>query len=118
MIRVGDVVAKYVVDSLGVDTCFAVTGAGIMHLTDALACEGRLKTIFPHHEQTSSMAVDAYSRYTGKIGVAFFSTGPASTNAITGLAGCWQDSVASLVLSLKSNNKKSKSSHQCREDSP
>ena len=38
MIRVGDVVAKYVVDSLGVDTCFAVTGAGIMHLTDALAC--------------------------------------------------------------------------------
>ena len=99
MIRVGDVVAKYVVDSLGVDTCFAVTGAGIMHLTDALACEGRLKTIFPHHEQTSSMAVDAYSRYTGKIGVAFFSTGPASTNAITGLAGCWQDSVASLFIS-------------------
>ena len=109
MIRVGDVVAKYVVDSLGVDTCFAVTGAGIMHLTDALACEKRLKTIFPHHEQTSSMAVDAYSRYTGNVGVAFFSTGPASTNAVTGLAGCWQDSVASLFIS--GQVKRAESSH-------
>lgn len=99
MIRVADVIARYIVEDMGVDTCFCITGAGIMHLTDGVAQEPRLKTIFPHHEQSSSMAVDSYSRLTGKVGVALFSTGPASTNAITGLAGCWQDSVPALFIS-------------------
>jgi len=97
--RVADIVARYMVEDLELDTVFAVTGAGIMHLTDGLARENRLKVIFPHHEQTSSMAVDAYSRYSGKVGVSFYSTGPAATNAITGLAGCWQDSVATIFIS-------------------
>ena len=99
MIRVADVVANYVYETLGVGHVFAVTGAGIMHLTDALAAHSSLKTIFPHHEQSSSMAADTYSRYSGKIGVSMYSTGPAATNAITGLAGCWQDSVASIFIS-------------------
>jgi len=97
--RVADIIARYMVDDLELETVFAVTGAGIMHLTDGLAKEARLKVIFPHHEQTSSMAVDAFSRYSGKVGVSFYSTGPAATNALTGLAGCWQDSVATIFIS-------------------
>lgn len=99
MIRVADLIANYIHDTLGVKHVFAVTGAGIMHLTDGLASHPSIETIFPHHEQSSSMAVDVYSRYSGKIGVSMYSTGPAATNAITGLAGCWQDSVASLFIS-------------------
>jgi acetolactate synthase-1/2/3 large subunit len=107
--RVADAVAKFVQDELGNDAVFALTGAGIMALTDGLALRPNLKTIFPHHEQTSSMAVDAYSRLTGKTGVAFFSTGPAATNAITGLAGCFQDSVPALFIS--GQVKRSESTH-------
>lgn len=97
--RVADVVAHYVHHELENEVVFALTGAGIMALTDGLALRESLKTIFPHHEQSSSMAVDAYSRFTGKTGAAFFSTGPAATNAITGLAGCYQDSVPALFIS-------------------
>ena len=76
-----------------------VTGAGIMHLTDGVALHGKLQTICPHHEQTSSMAMDAYSRATGNLGVGFFTSGPGATNAITGLGGAWQDSVPCLFIS-------------------
>lgn len=107
--RVADVVAKFVQDELGNDTVFALTGAGIMALTDGLALRPNLRTVFPHHEQTSSMAVDAYSRLTGKTGVAFFSTGPAATNSLTGLAGCFQDSVPALFIS--GQVKRSESTH-------
>lgn len=107
--RVADAVARYVQDELGNNSVFALTGAGIMALTDGLALRPNLETIFPHHEQTSSMAVDAYTRFTGKTGVAFFSTGPAATNAITGLAGCFQDSVPALFIS--GQVKRSESTH-------
>jgi len=97
--RVADFVAKFILEELNVNHVFTLTGAGIMHLTDGLACNKKLKTICPHHEQTSSMALEAYSRATENIGVGIFTTGPGSTNAITGLAGAWQDSVPCLFIS-------------------
>ncbi len=97
--RVADFVAKFVLEELGVEHVFTLTGAGIMHLTDGLASNKKLKTICPHHEQTASMALEAYSRATENFGVGIFTTGPGSTNAITGLAGAWQDSVPCLFIS-------------------
>tara|TARA_Y100000590_G_scaffold432034_1_gene547565 strand:+ start:5061 stop:6857 length:1797 start_codon:yes stop_codon:yes gene_type:complete len=97
--RVADFVAKFIFEDLKVKHVFTLTGAGIMHLTDGLACNKELKTICPHHEQTSSMALEAYSRATENFGVGLFTTGPGSTNAITGLAGAWQDSVPCLFIS-------------------
>jgi len=97
--RVADFIAKFIFDELKVKHVFMVTGAGIMHLTDGVASHGKLQTICPHHEQTSSMAIDAYSRVTENIGVGFFTSGPGSTNAITGLGGAWQDSVPCLFIS-------------------
>ena len=99
MIRVADYIANYIYDELKVKHVFMVTGAGIMHLTDGVASHKKLETICPHHEQTSSMAVDAYSRATENMGVGFFTSGPGATNAITGLAGAWQDSVPCLFIS-------------------
>ena len=97
--RVADFIAEFIYSKLGVKHVFMVTGAGIMHLTDGVALHGKLKTICPHHEQTSSMAIDAYARATENIGVGFFTSGPGGTNAITGLGGAWQDSVPCLFIS-------------------
>ena len=97
--RVADFVAKFILEELGVEHVFTLTGAGIMHLTDGLACNKKIKTVCPHHEQTASMALEAYSRATENFGVGIFTTGPGSTNAITGLAGAWQDSVPCLFIS-------------------
>ena len=69
--RVADFIAEFVYSKLGVKHVFMVTGSGIMHLTDGVNCHEKLQTIYPHHEQTSSMAMDAYARATENIGVGF-----------------------------------------------
>lgn len=75
-----------------------VTGAGIMHLTDGVAKNPKLEGLCLHHEQSVSMAVEAFSKVTESLGVAYVSTGPGSTNAVTGVAGAWQDSVACVFI--------------------
>ena len=96
--RLSDYVVKYIHDELGVSHIFTVTGAGIMHLTDALAKNKDVIGVTPHHEQTASMALETYSRASENFGVGMFTTGPGSTNAITGLAGAWQDSVPCMFI--------------------
>ena len=97
--RVADFIADFIFEELNVKHVFMVTGAGIMHLTDGVASHPKLQAICPHHEQTSSMAIDAYSRASENFGVGFFTSGPGGTNAITGLCGAWQDSVPCLFIS-------------------
>lgn len=98
MIRVADYIPKFLND-IGVKHVFLLTGGGIMHLTDGLACNKDIETICCHHEQSSSMALEAYAKLTGHFGVGYFTTGPGATNAITGLAGAWLDSVPCLFIS-------------------
>lgn len=96
--RVADFIIQYIHDELGVSHIFTVTGAGLMHLTDAVALNKNIIGVIPHHEQTASMALEAYSRASENFGVGMFTTGPGSTNAITGLGGAWQDSVPCLFI--------------------
>ena len=97
--RVADFVADYISIELKLKHIFFVTGAGIMHLTDGLAKNKDIVPIALHHEQSCSMASDAYSKINNQFSVSMYSTGPAATNAITGLAGAWQDSVPSMFIS-------------------
>lgn len=99
MIRVADFIVNFIVDTLNVKDVFTITGGGIMHLTDALCQNKKVNVICTHHEQSASMALEAYSRATENFGVGIFTTGPGSTNSITGLAGAWQDSVPCLFIS-------------------
>jgi len=99
LVRVADFIADWLSKELSASKIFMVTGAGVMHLTDGVAKHESLEAICLHHEQSVSMAVEAYSRYTESIGIAYVSTGPAATNALTGLAGAWQDSVACFFFS-------------------
>jgi len=97
-VRVTDYIAKFICD-YGVKHVFMLSGGGIMHLTDGLACNKDLQVVCCHHEQAASMALEAYSRTSGHFSVGYFTTGPGATNAITGLAGAWLDSVPCLFIS-------------------
>ncbi len=96
--RVSDYIAKFIFEH-GTKDVFMLSGGGIMNLTDGLACNKDLNIYCMHHEQAISMAIEAYSRAIGKIGVGYFTTGPGATNALTGLAGAWLDSSPCLFIS-------------------
>lgn len=99
MMRVADFIAKFISDDLGLKDVFMLSGAGSMHLTDGVACNTKLRAICVHHEQSASMALEAYARTNENFGVGYFSTGPAALNALTGLGGAWQDSVPCMFIS-------------------
>ncbi len=98
-------VSEYIFEFLkgkGIDTAFLVTGGQAMHLNDALARCPEIKTMCTHHEQTCGMAADAYSRITGKLGLAVVTAGPGSINVVNGLVGGWTDSAPMMVISGQS----------------
>jgi acetolactate synthase-1/2/3 large subunit len=99
MIRVSDYIAEFISECLGLKDIFMLSGAGSMHLTDGVACNPKLRAICVHHEQSASMALEAYARTNENFGVGYFSTGPAALNALTGLGGAWQDTVPCLFIS-------------------
>lgn len=78
---------------------FFLPGGGCMHLVDSLRREQRLTPVVCLHEQAVAVAADAYSQYTGRLGVGLVTAGPGSTNAITGVAASWIDSVPVVVVS-------------------
>jgi len=95
-------VADYVLEFVaaqGVRAVFLVPGGGSMYLVDALGRRPDIEFVPTHHEQAASIAAEAYARTTGGLGCALVSTGPAGTNAITGVAGCWIESVPLLMIS-------------------
>jgi len=83
----------------GLKAVFLVPGGGSMHLVDALGQNRDIAFIANHHEQASSIAAEAFARINGRLGCALVTTGPGGTNAITGVAGAWIESVPLLVLS-------------------
>ena len=97
-IRVADFVASFI-KNIGVDCVFMVPGGGAMFLNDAIQCKKGLNYVANHNEQASSISAEAYSRVTENIGVAIVTTGPGSTNAITGVAGAWIESVPLMIIS-------------------
>ena len=100
--RVADYIMQFVQNELNVDTIFMVSGGGIMHLTDAIVCNGKLQYVCSHNEQATTMEADGYAKTKGGFGVALVTTGPGATNAITGVVGAWQDSTKLLVISGQS----------------
>lgn len=96
--RVADIVMEILVEK-GITKCFGVVGGGAMHLDNALALNDNIHKIFNHHEQASAMAAEAYARVSGKLAAVCVTSGPGATNTLTGVMGCWQDSLPMLVLS-------------------
>lgn len=96
--RVADIVMDILVEENILD-CFAVVGGGAMHLNNALALNDKIHKYFNHHEQACAMAADAYARLSGKMAAVCVTSGPGTTNVVTGVMGAWQDSLPMLVIS-------------------
>lgn len=98
MIKLSDYVIRFIA-GMGVKHIFILPGGGSMHLVDSLGkCKG-LDIICNLHEQASAIAAEAYAQYTNNPGVAIVTTGPGGTNALTGVAGAWLDSIPCLFIS-------------------
>lgn len=98
MIRVADYIARALA-AHGVTDVFLVTGGGAMHLNDAIGRCKELHWVACHHEQTCTMAAQAYYRLTNRLAAVNVTAGPGGTNAITGVFGAWTDSLGMVVVS-------------------
>lgn len=82
----------------GVEHVFGYPGGAVLHIYDALFKQDFVKHILVRHEQAATHAADGYARSTGKPGVALVTSGPGATNAVTGIATAFMDSVPMVVL--------------------
>lgn len=98
MIKVSDYIVSRIVD-IGVRHIFMVTGGGAMHLNDSIGSCSDLQYVCNHNEQACAMAAEGYSRVSKNIGIAVVTSGPGATNTITGVLGCWLDSIPALFIS-------------------
>ena len=96
--RVSDFIADYL-SSQGIKDCFTVNGGGAMYLNDSFGHHETICCTYFHHEQAAAMAAEAYARIDNRIALVCVTTGPGATNAITGVAGAWMDSIPMLVIS-------------------
>jgi acetolactate synthase-1/2/3 large subunit len=83
----------------GVDTVFGYPGGAIMNVYDEIYKQNSFRHILTRHEQAAIHAADGYARSTGKVGVAMVTSGPGFTNAVTGLATAYADSIPLVVVS-------------------
>ncbi len=96
--KLTDFVAEFLL-SQGIQHVFGLTGGAAVHLFDSVDRLPGIKPIFNHHEQAAALAAEAYAKITQGLGAAFFTTGPGVTNAITGVAAAWLDSVPCIYIS-------------------
>ena len=78
---------------------FGYPGGAVLHIYDAIFKQDKFKHILVRHEQAAVHAADAYARATGEVGVALVTSGPGATNAVTGIATAYMDSIPLVVIS-------------------
>ena len=94
--------AQMVVEALiaeGVDTVFGYPGGAIMNVYDEIYKQDKFHHILNRHEQASVHAAEGYAKASGKVGVAMITSGPGFTNAVTGMADAYMDSIPLVVIS-------------------
>ena len=93
--------AQILVQSLnaeGVEYVFGYPGGAVLEIYDALYQLNKFQHILTRHEQAAVHAADAYARTSGKVGVALVTSGPGATNAVTGIATAYCDSIPMVVI--------------------
>ena len=83
----------------GVEYIFGYPGGASLHIYDAIFNQKEMQHILVRHEQGATHAADGYARATGKPGVVLVTSGPGATNAITGIATAFMDSIPMIVIS-------------------
>ena len=82
-----------------VEYIFGYPGGAALHIYDAIFNQSQIQHILVRHEQGATHAADGYARATGKPGVVLVTSGPGATNAITGIATAFMDSIPMIVIS-------------------
>jgi acetolactate synthase-1/2/3 large subunit len=82
----------------GVDCLFGYPGGAVLHIYDALYQQDDVKHVLVRHEQAATHAADGYARATGRPGCVLVTSGPGVTNAITGIATAYMDSIPLVVF--------------------
>jgi acetolactate synthase-1/2/3 large subunit len=98
MLSGGDMIVRALEDE-GVEYIFGYPGGAALHIYDALFKGDKVPHILVRHEQAATHAADGYARATGKPGVVLVTSGPGATNAITGIATAYMDSIPLVVIS-------------------
>jgi len=83
----------------GVEYLFGYPGGAVLHIYDALFKQNQIKHFLVRHEQAATHMADGYARSTGHTGVVLVTSGPGATNAITGIATAYMDSIPMVVIS-------------------
>ena len=94
--RAADAIVK-ALEMEGVEHIFGIPGGAILEVYDALY-DSEIVHILTRHEQAAVHAADGYARATGKVGVAFATSGPGATNTVTGIATAYMDSSPIVVM--------------------
>ena len=82
-----------------VEFVFGYPGGAVLNIYDAIFKQTKFKHVLVRHEQAAVHAADAFSRATGKVGVALVTSGPGATNAVTGIATAYMDSIPIVIIS-------------------
>ena len=83
----------------GVECMFGYPGGAVLHIYDALYAQEKIKHVLVRHEQAAVHAAEGYARASGKTGVVLVTSGPGVTNAVTGIADAYMDSIPLVIFS-------------------
>ncbi len=83
----------------GVEQIFGYPGGAVLHIYDALYKQQKVSHVLVRHEQAATHMADGYARATGRTGVVLVTSGPGATNAITGIATAYMDSIPMVIIS-------------------
>lgn len=97
-IKVTDYICNYL-SARGIRDIFMISGGGAMHLVDSVGRNKGLHYWCPHHEQAAAIAAEGYFRASGRVAVVVVTSGPGSTNTLTGVIGQWLDSIPAMYIS-------------------
>lgn len=112
--KLSDYVVDYLV-SLGTKDIFMVIGGACMHLAHSLHGRSDVRYVCVQHEQAGAMAVEAYSRVTGRLGAMVVTSGPGATNLVTGICGAWFDSIPCIFFTGQVNANEQKGDRPVRQ---
>ncbi|PRY97690.1 acetolactate synthase large subunit [Jezberella montanilacus] len=93
-----DILVRCLADE-GVEHVFGYPGGAVLYIYDAIYKQDKFQHILVRHEQAAVHAADAYSRSSNKVGVCLVTSGPGATNAVTGIATAYMDSIPMVIIS-------------------
>ena len=113
--KVSDYIVRYLIDK-GVDHVFGYPGGMITHFIDSLnKYKNQIKAHLAYHEQGASFAACGYAQSTGKMGVAYATSGPGATNMVTGICNAYFDSIPTLFITGQVNTFETKGEYPIRQ---